>query len=321
VRFVWGRSVRPEIVAGLVIALALPAAGWGAGTAKVLATETALTAQTRDLNGHTDATLTVRVTGADGLPAQGAVVIADEGKPLAGVALSAEGVATAVVTLAPGAHSLTASYAGDAAHAASVSEVRPVAAVTGAAPDFTIAISPATLSLTAGQSGTVTASVTPVNAATLTAPMFVTMSCAGLPDQSACTFTPENLQILPGTTAAVTSTMNLSTAAAGTAQAEPVRQAHTGGLVWCILLPGTLGLGLAFGARRRMLTRIALLGLVGLITMLGTTACNPLYYYKNHGPSTNLPTPAGTYTLNVTAQSSNGITATTHSTSLVLTVK
>ena len=185
-RFVWGRSVRPEIVAGLVFALALPAAGWGAGTAKVPATETALTAATRDLNGHTDATLTVRVTGADGLPVQGAVVIADEGKSLAGVALNAEGVATAVVTLAPGAHSLTASYAGDAAHAASVSEVRPVAAVTGAAPDFTIAISPATLSLTAGQSGTVTASVTPVNAATLTAPMFVTMSCAGLPDQSAC---------------------------------------------------------------------------------------------------------------------------------------
>ena len=73
-----------------------------------------------------------------------------------------------------------------------------------------------------------------------------------------------------------------------------------------MLLPGTLSLArLAFGARRRRwLMRVYLMSLVGLIAMLGTTACNPLYYYKNHGPSANLPTPAGTYTLAVTAQSS-----------------
>jgi len=59
---------------------------------------------------------------------------------------------------------------------------------------------------------------------------------------------------------------------------------------------------------------------VGLIAMLGTAGCNPLYNYKNHGPSSNLPTPTGTYTLSVTAQSSNGITATTQSTTMVLTV-
>jgi hypothetical protein len=55
--------------------------------------------------------------------------------------------------------------------------------------------------------------------------------------------------------------------------------------------------------------------------VLGTTGCNPLYNYRNHGPSPNLPTPAGTFTLLVTAQSSNGVTATTHSTTMVLTVQ
>ena len=61
--------------------------------------------------------------------------------------------------------------------------------------------------------------------------------------------------------------------------------------------------------------------MVALIGVLGTTGCNPLYDYRNHGPSPTLPTPAGTFTLLVTAQSSNGVTATTHSTSMVLIVQ
>ena len=90
-----------------------------------------------------------------------------------------------------------------------------------------------------------------------------------------------------------------------------------------MLLPGALGLaGLAFGARRRpWLSRLCLVALVGLVSTLGATACNPLYNYYNHGPPKNLPTPAGTYTVKINAQSSNGIIATTHSTTIVLTVK
>ena len=65
---------------------------------------------------------------------------------------------------------------------------------------------------------------------------------------------------------------------------------------------------------------MSLIVLIGLVTVLGATACAPRYNYYNHGPPYNLPTPSGTYTLQVTAQSSNGITATTHSTSFALTV-
>ena len=196
-------------------------------------------------------------------------------------------------------------------------------AVTGSAPDFGISVAPATLSLTAGQSGAVTASSESISAASLTAPMFVTLSCSGLPDQSTCTFTPEKSEILPNTTTAVTSSMVLATVAGSTARSVPPVTRSSSPVAWAVLLPGALGLaGLAFGTRRRpWLNRLCLLALVGFVSVLGTTACSPLYNYHNHGPPHNLPTPAGTYTVSINAQSSNGISATTHSTSIVLTVK
>jgi hypothetical protein len=323
VRSLIGRGLRLELIAALGAALAVPALASPAASIGGLVTETTLSAELHDLAGSTQATLSVTVTGRDGLPATGAVVLEDAGKPLAGVALDAQGHATTTLSLLPGEHSLTAVYAGDTAHQGSVSGLSPVRAVTGAAPDFGITVAPATLSLTAGQSGTVIASVTPINAASLTAPMFVTLSCAGLPDQASCTFTPENLEILPNTTVAVTSSMVLATVSGSAARATPPAGRTSDTIAWAVLLPGAFGLaGLAFGARRRpWLSRLCLLAMVGLISVLGTTACNPLYNYKNHGPPHNLPTPAGTYTVRINAQSSNGIAAATHSTTIVLTVK
>ncbi len=67
--------------------------------------------------------------------------------------------------------------------------------------------------------------------------------------------------------------------------------------------------------------RLTLVALVGLVTTLGTTACNPLYYYYNHGPTVTPSTPTGHFTVTVTGQSTNGVTAITNSTTLVLTVQ
>jgi Bacterial Ig-like domain (group 3) len=321
-----GRASRLELVAGLGIALALPALVLPAlalpSRSSGTATETTLAAETRDQNGHTQATLSVSVMGRDGLPASGAVVIEDEGKSIAGAALNAEGRATSELTLAPGDHHLTAQYAGDETHLASASQASAVAAVTGTTPGFTISVAPGSLSLAQGQAGTVIASVTPVNSASLTAPMFVTLSCAGLPDQALCTFTPQNVQILPNATNAVTSVLVVTTSLGRQSRVAPVHAGHSNTVALCILLPGALGLaGLAFGARRRVwLSRISVLGFLAVVTVLGTAGCNPLYDYKNHGPSANLPTPAGSYTLLVTAQSSNGVTAVTQSTTMGLTV-
>jgi len=323
VRGIFRRGLRLDLVAGLGIALAIPALAVAAETPQALATQTALHAETRDRGGRTQATVAVTVTGEDGQPAAGAVTINDHGKPLTGVALNAQGQAKTVLALAGGDHLLRAVYAGDATHLASSSLASTVHAQVASTPDFSIAVAPATVTLTPGQSGSVVASVTPEYASALTAPMFVTLSCSGFPDQASCSFTPENIEVLVGATAPLTSTMVITTQAASTASAAPAAHRSANPIAWAFLLPGALGLaGLAWGSRRRRwLSRLSLVALVGLVTVLGATACNPRYNYEHHGPPPNPATPAGTYTLLVTAQSTNGVTATTHSTSMVLTVK
>ena len=312
------RGLRPVWVAAFGVALAVvPALA-----ASRQASQTSLLVDTRDLNGHTQATLFVAVSGADGLPATGTVEIRDHGKPVAGYTLNLQGQITQPLDLAPGDHSFTATYRGDSAHLSSQSQLTPVRAATGTTPDFSVSIAPGTLSLKQGQSGSAVVSVTPINAASLTAPMFVTISCAGLPDQTTCTFTPENIEIPVGASAAITSSLVIATQSGSLAKADPTPLRNSHSIALAVLLPGSLVLaGFAFGVRRRrFLSRLTLVALVGLVTILGATACSPLYNYRNHGPLPNLPTPPGNYNVTINAQSSNGVTATTRNTNLALTV-
>lgn len=326
-------------MAGLALALAVPMLSASAASAQSVSTATTLTVNTRTQNSRTQAAVAVDVTGYDGLPATGAVNLMDGSRVLAEVKLDGNGQASTVLTLPAGDHALTAVYAGDATHQISTSRPYDVTVDSGSTPDFQIslsAVSPSTLplTLTAGDSGTVQVNITPVDNAALTAPMYVTLSCSGLPDQTSCSFSPASIEILPTTPTSCTtgspaascpptSQLVIQTQREGTAMATPPAGRHSSPVAWAILLPGALGLGgLAWGARRRRwLQRLALVALVGLVTTLGATACNPLYYYYNHGPPYTPATPSGTYTITVTGQSTNGVTATTHSTTMVLTVQ
>lgn len=326
--WVAARDVAAQYVAALMVAalgVALAGPAWAAGPAVIESTATTLSAQTRIQNGRTMASFAIAVKGEDGAPATGAVVIEEDGRQLAGAALSAEGQARLEFALPAGDHSLKAVYTGDATHQGSTSALAGVRAqATSSTPDFQLSISPASTSLTAGQAGTATVSLTPINASGLSGPMFVTVACAGFPDQSTCTFTPKNVEILPNATAATTSSMVLTTQGRNrTATLLRSGRAPRNPVAWALMLPGTLGLaGLAFSARRkRWLSRLSLLALVAFVSVLGATACAPRWNYYNHGPPYNLPTPAGSYTLAITAQSSNGVAATTHTTSFALTVK
>ena len=318
------RGLRLQLVAAIGMALAVPTLAFAAQneqdlSTKTQATQTTLNVEANDHAGRTQATVAVSVTGEDRLPAAGTVAVSDFGRQLAGAALNAQGQATLVLDLPAGDHSLAATYTGDESHRASLSQSFRVRAQASGTPDFQITVAPATLSLTPGQSGTVVASIAPENSSALTAPMFVTLSCSGLPDQSSCNFTPENVEILPNTTVPITSSMIVLTQQ----QSAFLRRPGSNYFALAILLPGALGLGgLAWSMRRRpWLQRFSLLALVALVALLGTTACNARYDYYHHGPPINPATPAGTYTVDVIAQSSNGVTATTHFTTMALTIK
>jgi hypothetical protein len=340
------RSLRLEYFAGLaLLAALLPAAGIHAqdAAAQVVPTQTTLSV-TQAANGTS--TATIRVIGANGLPASGVVSLEEGNRVLGQEQLNGEGEATASVRLPAGAHTLQASYAGDAGHQASLSDAALLHTETPTAstPGFQLsvaAVTPPTLpmTLTAGQTGSVTVTLIPVNNTALTSPMFVTLSCSGLPSQAFCSFTPTNLEILPSTPASCptgspasacppTSTMVISTqsqAARGTPTAQAAPPAAPGRhIAWALLLPGVLGLGgIAWGTRRRRwLQRLSLMAMVGVVTTLSMSACsNPLWYYYNHGPYMAPATPAGTYTVTVTGQTSTGVSAISSSTTLVLTVK
>ena len=317
------RGLRLQLVAAFAVASAMMAGPIqsNAETAPRQSSQTTLVVETHDLSGRTQAISSVMVVGEDGLAATGAISILDNGQTLAGAALDAQGHAELTVGLPEGPHALQAVYAGDSGHKSSLSvEARVHAQATGT-PNFTVAVAPATLSLTPGQSGAVTASVTPQFSSVLTAPMFVTLSCSGLPDQAACTFTPENVEILPNATAAITSSVVVTTVKASSTSSASIARGNS--VAWAVLLPGALGLGgLAWSFRRcRWLQRMSLLALLAMMTVMGTTGCNPRYNFEHHGPPTNPATPAGTYTVTVTAQSSNGVTAITNSTTFALTVQ
>ena len=332
------RRVRLELVAGLGIALAMLVSPGRAG-AQSARTETTMTVRTSNVAGHAQAQATVTVSDENGAPGSGIVLIQDGNRPLASVALDREGQATAKIDLPAGEHSLTAVYQGDATLQGSASRPQAAVTTTGSAPDFQVTVSSLNpSSLTAGTSGTATVTVTPVNNAALTSPMFITLSCSGLPNEAACSFTPASLQIVSttpttcasGSRAAAcppTSSVVIQTQGQGVGHTAmftpPGSGGHPNRLGWALLFPGMLGLGgLAWGSRRRRwLSRVLMLAALGVVTVMGTTACNPQYHYYHNGIPANPATPSGNYTVTVTAQSSNGITAITHSTTLAMAVK
>ncbi len=277
-------------------------------------------------------TLTVSVTSSSGTP-QGTVNIEDNGDstPIASATLNATGQATVSLYLSDGPHSLVAVYTANSIDYPSSPVTQDISSQCSSS--FAISVSGVTpsstsgaMTLTPGQAGTAIVTATPsqeyvASLGTTGSPAFVTVSCTALPSFTTCSFTPEILEILPGQDAGVNSSMVIQTESS-TVRAVPLGHRNSP-VVWAVLLPGMLGLGgLAWGVRRRRwLARLSLVLLVGLVTTLGTAGCNPFYYYYNHGPSNTVETPPGTFNVTVTGQSSNGVTATTINTTMVLTIQ
>lgn len=173
-------------------------------------------------------------------------------------------------------------------------------------PDFQVSVSPATLTIAAGQSGTATFTVTPQNGFNSA----VNFACSGLPAEAACGFNPSS--VTPNG-APVTTTLTVSTTAPSAALHLSVPPSQR--LAYAFAIP-ILALLFGIGASRRQafprLLPIAFLAFLVLAWGLASCGSTP-------PPSGNTGTPLGTDTVSVSA-SSNTVGSLNHSATLTITI-
>lgn len=199
-------------------------------------------------------------------------------------------------------HPATTDYGASAS--SPVTAVSPAA--TSTVPSFNVTASPSSTTVTAGSYATILLTVNSVNGFTGT----VDLSCSNLPAQTKCAFTPVSLT--PPANGSITSSLQIATtAASGVAKnVTPVgTPVDRGGFSYfAFLLPGGIALFGVFALRRKHGNALRMLGMVALLAVCGAglTACGARYSYLLHKPFPNFGTPSGSYSVVVSAYSSNG---------------
>jgi len=137
-------------------------------------------------------------------------------------------------------------------------------------PDYQLSVTPFTLTIVAGQSGTTTFTVTPVNGFNSQ----VSFACSGLPSGATCSFVPSSVTPSDGNPAS--STLTIITTATSAAFRGPRSSLHY--LNYALLLP-CLGIIFGIAARRKSALRssrlfgmLALLALAASLTSCGSSS-------------------------------------------------
>ena len=168
-------------------------------------------------------------------------------------------------------------------------------------PDFTFNSSSGAMSVIAGQSGTLTLSLKPVVGFEGT----VSFSCSGLPAGASCSFSPSTVALNMTGSGSTNLTITTSPHSSGALGPMPGRSLLPLYAIW-LPMPGMVlaGLGLSRSHRRRTQTWI-LIGcmMVLLLLLIGCGGGGSSSGGGNGGGSVTGPTPSGTFTVVVTANS------------------
>jgi sugar lactone lactonase YvrE len=221
----------------------------------------------------------VHYTGA--ASATGTMTFASGTTTLGSSTVDATGVASLTVIFQSTTETIVASYSGDTSYAASTSS--PTTITSGAATQFTLALSPTAMSMASKQHGTATLTITSIKSFSDT----LALGCLGLPYAATCTFSTTKTNLAANETQTVQLTVDTgnplgsgATAAAG----------FGSGRMLLLTLPLTLLLSFGLWRKRRKAPVLLLITFaVGLV--ISATGCA--------GLTTN-GTPAGTYTFYVT---------------------
>ncbi|HEV2710124.1 MAG TPA: Ig-like domain-containing protein [Edaphobacter sp.] len=231
------------------------------------------------------------MTGSQSLIPAGTVTLLDGSTVLGSSTLNSLGLATfSTASLGGGSHSLSASYAGDAATAASTSTLTEVVSgSTASQSPFTVTIAGAA-NVMAGSDVNLLVTVAPRTGSLQP----VELSCSGLPTESACTFGTATLPANGGTTSLQINTMFPHSCEVAAAGAQNAGVPFAG--------PALAGLLLLFLPRRRHKSlKGLLLVLVAVCGMASLMGC---------GNCTDLGTRPGNYTIKVIGASTGAATST-----------
>jgi hypothetical protein len=273
-------------------------------------TTTTVTSSTSNVGTGIPFTLTANVAAQipSATAITGTVTFYDGTTPI-GTATVTSGVATlSTATLTGvGTHSITAVYSGDANYYTSTSST--AVSIVTVTPNFTIAVSPT--SLTVNRGGTGTLSIT----STVTGNYygFANYSCVGLPANTICVFS-QNAALMSGADGTkAQGTITIYTAAAvASNRNDATSSIRSAGLLWipALFLAGFLGLRrkqLSLRCRQLMTFAILLCG------MMAISGCNDAIV------SAPIGTPTGTTTFTVVA-TGNGVTSASPSITATTTV-
>ncbi|HEY1994203.1 MAG TPA: FG-GAP-like repeat-containing protein [Edaphobacter sp.] len=232
-----------------------------------------------------------------------------EGTTVLGTGALANGAASVDNSeLTVGTHTITFQYSGDANFQPNTAS-STITVGTAPAPDFSISSSPASLSVTPGQ--TVKAQLTVAANAGLSGS--VTFACSGLPAESTCSFAPASLTASPGQ--ASTTTLSISTTAASSllrTLARVTRGRTMTALAFLLIVPFCSG-------RRRQWLRFSLL--IGVLTLSTVSIVGCGGGSSSSNGSTGSGSAAGSYTVTVTATSTSGGSTITHTLPLTVVIQ
>ena len=258
---------------------------------------TTVTASPSPLFFGNSVTLTAQINEVGGVKVPTGSVSFQDGTTLIGSAVPVDGTGKATLqagVLAQGAHSITALYSGDSLYFGSTSAALQL---TVQPPDYAMTIPNGTATVAAGNSASYTITISPEGSFTGT----VNFNCSGLPQAASCSFTPGSVTPSGGP---ASTTMMISTTVRMTQSAAIPSGLLTGAGFFGLVLIG--GLASRKTPKKAFFMAVSLLALAMMLISCG-----------GHHTTITTGTPAGTFSVTITATSGN----TTHQGTVTLTVQ
>jgi hypothetical protein len=272
-------------------------------TVSLRPTMTSLSATASNPADPTEITLISIVQWTGATAPTGTVTLMNGSITVGTVQLNASGVGTMNIFVQSGSEQIVATYNGDTAYAGSSSTATAVTG--GPATQFTMSMAPPALTMVSKDHGVTTLTVTSVQGFTDN----MQFGCLGLPFAATCTFSSTASKLAANGTTTVQLTVDTGNPLGAGAVAANAHGNSSNALM--CFIPGALLSGLMLWRKRRKMPMLATLLLLfcAMGAVLSSTGCAGL---------TTQGTPAGTYSIQVTAYGQG--TGASQSKTLTLTV-